>query len=846
MVNNTSNKTVNKSSLVKNNKFYKQLTYIKKELDHYKKHFKNKIIFCNYVDPKDRTFWNYFISNFEFFGLRKLIATHFETDKPSYKLEIVKDQINTRKINKLDNIEIPLKENGDASLSSFSSDYELIGIFNRKTKNKYTLSSNNLNKHIILKNNRNIFLIFVMLFLALFIFPQNVFSYGPYTNPAPVYIGSADDLILFSKAGITDNLFSTIGGNIGVSPAAAATIVGVTCAQMTGRMHTITAPATPVGCITTGSTVVDDNSKLNAVKTDMLAAYTDARNSVTYPADETVPGAIGLTGTYGRGIYKFGGAISVGAVITFRGSTSDVFIFQVTGAYTQPVAGQMQLMNDSGVIDGVNGPQPRNIFWAIDGAVSTAAGTSFIGTILATGALSLGAGASLNGRALVNGLITTATSDISIPLPNYTACEYLGDEEGADTIKSGIGSGNYLIDGTGYVTDIYQTSNIYSGDITQVFFRYRTLFIPTIGGSYNFDIESNDGAIATTLNKDMYGPGLNAAPTLQNLSEVLAELYGRRNEVNTCGSGNGYSKFLSAGQGYWIDVLTTHVDKTLNSELCYDNGGGFSTVSTANLPGQLYAREYVTAEPIVTVNSFEDQYTQFPTNNTGLGVWTQNTNPQTISLTDGESKSVYYTLDTSTPFDIHYQILGILDNGDKTSMTNLSIIDLPTNTNLSINVNKTQLGDNFYNAKISFVNLANLNTPRFASLYVYLFESNQIQKTSNFIIPSSSTYTLTTTNETLNNNIYNGTIHKFKLTPTPSLYTTTFKPYLTTHNTTNSFTIEFNYTQNKTNLNNVLYVGFDPELNNNIINSKVENQDYLSIFDRLLQIFINLKNWFIL
>jgi hypothetical protein len=732
MVNNTSNNTLNKVSLLENNEFYTQLTNIEKELGPYKEHFKNKI------------------------------------------------------------------------------------------------------------------LIFAMFFFTIFIFPQNVYAYGSYTNPAPVYIGPADEFILFSKAGITDNSLSTIGGNVGISPAAAATMVGITCDQITGRMYTITAPATPVGCITTSATVTDDNSKLNAVKTEMLAAYTDARDPVTHPADETVAAAAGLTGTYGRGVYKFGGAVSVGEVITIRGSTSDVFIFQITGAYTQPVAGQMQLMNDVGVIDGVDGPQPRNIFWTVDGAVSTAAGTSFIGTIITTGAFSLGAGASLNGRALANGAITTTTNNISIPPPNYTACEYLGNESGADTIKSGIGFGTYLIDGAGYVTDIYQTSNIYSGDSTQVFFRYRTLFIPTIGGGYNFDIESNDGAIATTLNNDMYGPGLNAAPTIQNPSEVLAELYGRRNGVNTCGSGNGYSKFLSAGQGYWIDVLTTHVDKTLNSEVCYDDGGGFSTVSTSNLPGQLYAREYVTVEPVVTINTFEDQYTQFPTNNTGLGFWTQNTNPQTISLSDGETKSVYHTIDTSTPFDIHYQILGILDNGDKTSMTNLSIVDLPTNINLSINLIKTQLGDNFYNTKISFVNLANLNTPRFASLYVYLFESNQIQKTSNFIIPSSSTYTLTTTNETLNNNIYNGTIHKFKLTPIHSLYTTTFTPYLATHNTTNSFTIEFNYTQNKTNLNDVLYVGFDPELNNNVSNYKDKTLDYLSIFDRLLQIFINLKNWFII
>ena len=51
--------------------------------------------------------------NFEFLGLKKLVSTHFEHDKPSYKLEIVKDINGDGEINKLDTIKTPLKENGD-------------------------------------------------------------------------------------------------------------------------------------------------------------------------------------------------------------------------------------------------------------------------------------------------------------------------------------------------------------------------------------------------------------------------------------------------------------------------------------------------------------------------------------------------------------------------------------------------------------------------------------------------------------------------------------------------------------------------------------------------------------
>ncbi|MDR2733124.1 MAG: adenine-specific methyltransferase EcoRI family protein [Spirochaetota bacterium] len=67
--------------------FYTQLSDIEKELGHYTKHFKGKVVFCNCDDPETSNFWYYFIVNFERLGLKKLITTHFELDKPSYMLE---------------------------------------------------------------------------------------------------------------------------------------------------------------------------------------------------------------------------------------------------------------------------------------------------------------------------------------------------------------------------------------------------------------------------------------------------------------------------------------------------------------------------------------------------------------------------------------------------------------------------------------------------------------------------------------------------------------------------------------------------------------------------------------
>ncbi|MBQ9764894.1 MAG: adenine-specific methyltransferase EcoRI family protein [Lachnospiraceae bacterium] len=63
----------------KKDEFYTQLTDIEKEVRHYKKHFKDKIVLCNCDDPFESNFFKYFVLNFNKLGLRKLIATCYST-----------------------------------------------------------------------------------------------------------------------------------------------------------------------------------------------------------------------------------------------------------------------------------------------------------------------------------------------------------------------------------------------------------------------------------------------------------------------------------------------------------------------------------------------------------------------------------------------------------------------------------------------------------------------------------------------------------------------------------------------------------------------------------------------
>ena len=109
----SSNANLHKANAEKNDEFYTQLPDIEKELSNYRQHFKGKTVFCNCDDPEESNFVEYFSRNFEFLGLKKLISTHFEKDKPSYKLEIQADVSSDGKVNQEDFVRTPLKENGD-------------------------------------------------------------------------------------------------------------------------------------------------------------------------------------------------------------------------------------------------------------------------------------------------------------------------------------------------------------------------------------------------------------------------------------------------------------------------------------------------------------------------------------------------------------------------------------------------------------------------------------------------------------------------------------------------------------------------------------------------------------
>lgn len=59
----------------KQDEFYTSLRDIALELEHYKDHFKNKVVYCNCDDPRASNFFRYFAANFERLSIKKVIAT---------------------------------------------------------------------------------------------------------------------------------------------------------------------------------------------------------------------------------------------------------------------------------------------------------------------------------------------------------------------------------------------------------------------------------------------------------------------------------------------------------------------------------------------------------------------------------------------------------------------------------------------------------------------------------------------------------------------------------------------------------------------------------------------------
>ena len=87
------NTNLHNAKRVKNDEFYTRYEDIEAEVMKYRKQFQDKVVYLPCDDPAEKKseFWSFFVANFESFGLKKLIATHYEENGQAYKIWIDRD-----------------------------------------------------------------------------------------------------------------------------------------------------------------------------------------------------------------------------------------------------------------------------------------------------------------------------------------------------------------------------------------------------------------------------------------------------------------------------------------------------------------------------------------------------------------------------------------------------------------------------------------------------------------------------------------------------------------------------------------------------------------------------------
>lgn len=109
------NKNLRRAARVKNDEFYTRYEDIEAEVMKYRKQFAGKVVYLPCDDPAEKKseFWSFFVNNFDAFGLKKLIATHYDENGQAYKIWIEDDLSGDGYIDDSDALQEDLIGNGD-------------------------------------------------------------------------------------------------------------------------------------------------------------------------------------------------------------------------------------------------------------------------------------------------------------------------------------------------------------------------------------------------------------------------------------------------------------------------------------------------------------------------------------------------------------------------------------------------------------------------------------------------------------------------------------------------------------------------------------------------------------
>ena len=192
--------------------------------------------------------------------------------------------------------------------------------------------------------------------------------------------------------------------------------------QITGNVGTGVGAVSPLSAPTFNGSIFINNTTTTQASNDLTLLCNDL--AAANPTNTTHTPAFGSGETILPGVYTIGGAGSIAGILNLNaaGNADAIFIFRFGGAFTTGAVSTVNLLN---------GAKACNVFWVANGAISMAASTDIIGTLIAnSGAVSMGAGGKLNGRMLSTvGAISVNTVNITVS----TGCQSCIPQPGTST-----------------------------------------------------------------------------------------------------------------------------------------------------------------------------------------------------------------------------------------------------------------------------------------------------------------------------------------------------------------------------------------------------------------------------
>lgn len=225
-------------------------------------------------------------------------------------------------------------------------------------------------------------------------------------GPGVVNLRTAGDFTILTKSGISTTGVTSIGGDIGVSPAAATSITGFGLIMDTNGQSSTTPIV--VGKVYAADYAAPTPAKMTTAVSDMETAYTTA-NGLTTPAPVVELGAGNISGlTLPPGLYKWstGVLIDPNTTVTLAGGANDTWVLQIAQNLT---------VSNSARVNLIGGAQAKNIVWVVAGQATLGTNADFSGIILSKTLISLNTGAKVTGRLLAQTAVTLIASTVTKP-----------------------------------------------------------------------------------------------------------------------------------------------------------------------------------------------------------------------------------------------------------------------------------------------------------------------------------------------------------------------------------------------------------------------------------------------